>query len=64
MSRYYERKWYSMQKKALQKILEIKSSVSNNRTNSDKSVIKFRKEFDEMYEALKLKTELGEASNL
>ncbi len=63
MMRYYKKNKYPILKQELKKTLKISSPVSNKMTKDNPKVIKFRKEFDEMYDALKLKQELGESEN-
>lgn len=62
MDRYYGKRNYPILKKDLKETLEIKSPISNHYTSKDKRLIKFRKEFDEMYDALLLKKEIRESN--
>jgi hypothetical protein len=60
--RYYGKKNYPYYKKDLKAILAIQSPVSNDFTKDNPKVIQFRKEFDEIYDALELKQKQGESN--
>ena len=62
MTRYYGERNYPVLKRELKEILQIRSPVSNYFTKDNPRVTKFRKEFDEYFDALKLKTELRKSN--
>lgn len=61
MTRYYKKNNYPVLKQDLKETLQISSPISNNLTKDNPKLIRFRKEFDEMYDALILKHELGDS---